>query len=768
MGTIFIILTIIVLAIILSEKLQSLTYRLEGLRKEVKLLREQWEAKNSPVEVPVENIQEPFAAEPSVVDTPPPVPPEPITEDFQTEKESVASEPSPVISPLSSEPEVEPEVVTRKAPKRKVNYEKLIGENLFGKIGILILVAGIGLFVKYAIDNEWINETMRTIMGFSVGIVLLFISKRLHPQYRTFSSLLAGGAFAMFYVTTAIAYHYYGVFSQTVAFIILIAVTLFMSGLSILYNRRELAAIALTGGFLAPFLVSSGTGNYITLFSYILILNGGMFTIALYKKWGELPVISFFFTWLCLLIYLLNSSSLERSNGILFVFATGYYLMFLLPFILILKDKTSMLNRLLSGIIILNHFIFLGFGLYFIHTMHTGIKTDGLLSLGIALVNTGIAVLAKKQLQESKLLFSLSVAAAITFVSLTVPIQFDGDLITIFWASEMVILLFLSIRSDIRLFEYFSYLLAGLALISLKVIMIPFNGLDTSRADATIFLNGNFFTHVYTGLCFLVSAWLLMKYKVALNEKNNTYVSLNTIALAIACFLLLNAPIHEFREHITDRALSSLLQCLYLGVYLLCLSALFRKRFPVGHYLQGYLIGAAINTGTFIIAFLFYGGSWLAIQPGILAWIYLIIIFIQIYYISKTYYSQISYTLQQSRKYTITVNLVSSICFLILTWMLLTQFYLGQEFKAGFSICLAIVGFIQMLLGMRLHYRLLRGISLITFGIILLKLVVMDIWQLPTVGKIIVFILLGIVLLLLSFMYQKLKNVLFKDNHNVE
>jgi len=47
------------------------------------------------------------------------------------------------------------------ASRQHVNYEKYIGENLFGKIGILILVLGMGLFVKYAIDKEWINESDR-------------------------------------------------------------------------------------------------------------------------------------------------------------------------------------------------------------------------------------------------------------------------------------------------------------------------------------------------------------------------------------------------------------------------------------------------------------------------------------------------------------------------------------------------------------------------------------------------------------------------------
>ena len=44
---------------------------------------------------------------------------------------------------------------------RKANWERLIGINIFSKIGILILITGVGFFVKYAIDKEWINEIGR-------------------------------------------------------------------------------------------------------------------------------------------------------------------------------------------------------------------------------------------------------------------------------------------------------------------------------------------------------------------------------------------------------------------------------------------------------------------------------------------------------------------------------------------------------------------------------------------------------------------------------
>ena len=70
-----------------------------------------------------------------------------------------------------------------------------------------------------------------------------------------------------------------------------------------------------------------------------------------------------------------------------------------------------------------------------------------------------------------------------------------------------------------------------------------------------------------------------------------------------------------------------------------------------------------------------------------------------------------------------------------------------------------------MSLGMRLHQKVLRIISLFTLGLVLVKLVLVDLWAMPTVGKIVVFIMLGVILLVLSFLYQKLKGVLFKDDN---
>ena len=402
--------------------------------------------------------------------------------------------------------------------KKQVNYEKFIGENLFGKIGILIFVIGVGFFVKYAIDKNWINETFRTVLGFLTGSALLVVAERLQKKYRTFSSLLAGGAFAVFYLTVAIAFHFYHLFPQTVAFTILIAITLFMSILSILYDRRELAIISLVGGFLAPFLVSTGNGNYLVLFTYMSILNLGMFGLSIYMKWGELPVIAFVFTYVVMGIFLLTgfTTGSTHISVHLFIFATLFYFIFLLPILSILRIEAVKKNRGLLLVIITNNFIYLLLGILFLRNMGLPFKSEGLLSLLIAIINLVLVIWLRMSKKDYKFLIYAMLGLVLTFVSITIPIQLDGNYITLFWAAEMVLLLWLYVKSKIGVYERATQVLMGLTLVS--YLMDIYNVLMTSSSSETIFLNSSFATSLFVGLATGAFALLMGRYRSLFTE----------------------------------------------------------------------------------------------------------------------------------------------------------------------------------------------------------------------------------------------------------
>ncbi len=200
------------------------------------------------------------------------------------------------MEPFRPVPRPAPRPTPPRSPEPPTDWEKFIGENLISKIGIAILVLAIGFFVKYAIDNDWIGPVGRVGIGLLCGGILIGVAHRLRNHYKAFSSVLIGGGLAVLYFTIALAYHQYHLLGQTTAFVIMLVITAFSVLLSLLYNREELAIIALVGGFVTPFLVSNGNGDYQVLFTYLLILNTGLLVIAYYKAWRLLNGLAFGFT----------------------------------------------------------------------------------------------------------------------------------------------------------------------------------------------------------------------------------------------------------------------------------------------------------------------------------------------------------------------------------------------------------------------------------------------------------------------------------------
>ena len=646
--------------------------------------------------------------------------------------------------------------------RKQVNYEKFIGENLFGKIGILVFVIGVGFFVKYAIDKDWINETLRTVLGFLTGSALLVVAERLQKKYRTFSSLLAGGAFAVFYLTVAIAFHFYHLFPQTVAFIILIATTLFMSILSILYDRRELAIISLVGGFLAPFLVSTGNGNYLVLFTYMSILNLGMFGLSIYMKWGELPVIAFVFTYVVMGIFLLTgfTTGSTHISVHLFIFATLFYFIFLLPILSILRIEAVKKNRGLLLVIITNNFIYLLLGILFLRNMGLPFKSEGLLSLLIAIINLVLVIWLRMSKKDYKFLIYAMLGLVLTFVSITIPIQLDGNYITLFWAAEMVLLLWLYVKSKIGVYERATQVLMGLTLVS--YLMDIYNVLMTSSSSETIFLNSSFATSLFVGLATGAFALLMGRYRSLFTEARYLrYTPWNSIMLLAAAAILYYTFMAEFALHLAGATRSGMMLA-FTSAAIFILSYTFTlERFPIKQYTIPYLTAMGMNVLIYVINI--WGDQWVytSLTPALLRWFAAAFVIANLYYVARQYYTLIGL----KTPFTVYLNVLA-----LFLWLTMARSFLLQagveDFDAGFSVSLSIAGFIQMALGMRLHQKVLRIISLSTFGIVLLKLILKDLWAMPTIGKIIVFIILGLILLILSFLYQKLKDVLFKNDED--
>ncbi|WP_042722524.1 DUF2339 domain-containing protein, partial [Flavobacterium sp. B17] len=125
-------------------------------------------------------------------------------------------------------------------------------QNALTIAGIFTLVLGIGYFVKYAIDKNWIGEITRAGIGFAAGAAIILVGHFLRKNYTVFASIITGGGIAILYFTTTIAFREYHLFSQTVAFSVTCLITLISISLSYYYKSEILIIFSLFGGFLAP------------------------------------------------------------------------------------------------------------------------------------------------------------------------------------------------------------------------------------------------------------------------------------------------------------------------------------------------------------------------------------------------------------------------------------------------------------------------------------------------------------------------------------
>ena len=726
---------------------------------------------------PVEEIKEPVI-EKTIV-------PEPVVFEHKAER--------PIFVP-TTEP-VKPKVVKPKEPsffERNPDIEKFIGENLINKIGIAILVIGIGFFVKFAIDQDWINEVGRVFIGIVCGAILVGFAHYIRNTFRSFSSVLVGGGMAIFYLTIAIAYHEYevfGLYEKEISFGIMVLITIFSVVLSILYDRKELAILAIIGGFGSPFMVSDGSGNYQVLFSYITILNIGMIVLSYFKRWNAINVISFVFTILLYSGWLIKTFNYDDEPlpyiGAL-LFATIYYLLFFAMNIVnnIKEDRSFVMFQL--SILISNTFLYYSAGMFILKGIHGGLY-QGLFTILIAAFNFIFAYLLYKNKKVDVNLVYLLIGLVLTFVTLSAPIQLEGNYITLFWSAESVLLLWLSQKSGIKLMKVASFVITILMIISL--LLDWSNAYSAFDGILPLFINKAFAATCMVIASISATIFLLKQEKeesLFLDFNIKIYASILEFAfLLVAYFGGLLEVYYQFESRLdvlqTHVDITPIYTCCYNLLFILLFSIYVRYRniqllqiFPI-------IAGVFIS----LVYLIYYNqividlrDAYLIDSPDLgfhyyfhyLNVLLLVVLLAYAFAVLKnkfvkttTQYSAYLWIASFVTIYVMSAELVNSVS--IYSFKPDSNMYdlSHQTYKVGFPILWGLSSFALMVLGMKFKIKTLRIISLTIFGVALLKMFIFDIQEMSEGGKIAAFISLGVLLLIISFMYQKLKKILTEE-----
>ena len=164
------------------------------------------------------------------------------------------------------------------------------------KVGMLILLFGVGALLKYALDQSWFTMThalLLTSVAASGAFVFAYYKRESH---RLFSLTVQGGSIGVLLLTLFTAGKIEELISLDIAFAGSFTLIVATAVLSVRQNAIALAIFAIFSGFMAPIWLSSGSNNYIALFSYYTLLNLGIIAIAWFKPWQKLNLLGFIFT----------------------------------------------------------------------------------------------------------------------------------------------------------------------------------------------------------------------------------------------------------------------------------------------------------------------------------------------------------------------------------------------------------------------------------------------------------------------------------------
>lgn len=678
------------------------------------------------------------------------------------------------IAPMTRDKGEEITEIEPTKPSKLAAFTNFFKENTLTKVGIITLVLGIAFFVKYAIDQEWINEIGRVGIGVITGALIIGIAHKLNKEYAVFSSILVGGGISVLYITITLAFREYALFSQSMAFIVLILITLLSVVLSLYYDRKELAIFSLLGGFASPLMISSGNGQYIALFGYILVLNSGMLVLSIRKNWRSIGIICYVLTNGFFWIWLLNGYKDQAVGS--FVFATLFFIQFYALALIDHYVKNNKLNLYQALLLLTNNMAYFVAILVIFDPFEYQLK--GFISIALAVTNALVMLVLFKSKKVDKNFIYLIIAVVLSFTTLAIPLQMNGYVITLFWAAETVILLWLWQKSRIVLFFHAFILMNILSVGSYFIDLIHSYG--TVQDQALPLLHSSIFI---TGLVFIIA---LALNRFLLSKEDKTFLvkpigSLGDcrfgvqIALTIACFIV---PFLELNHQINYRVeilgltsfrLMSLLA--YSTIFLLICEFIYKKRQDKTTYMAVCLINAGC-----VLAFwisnnalrtdVFYTREFAENYSTAQFAIHLVPFFAILWLMYRS--------VQNAQKmlnqlltpfYGVLVVAVTLLLSLEIENISLILFHQGETMYGilydvrtfVFPILWGIIAMGIMVWGIKTKQPILRKISLVFFAFIIVKFYAYDVWNMSQAGRIISFILLGVIILLVSFLQEKIK-----------
>lgn len=225
-------------------------------------------------------------------------------------------------------------------------FEHRLGTAWLNRAGAVLLILGLGFFVKYAVERDWLGPVAWVTIGFALGLALILSGHSVAARYRVPAQGLLAVGIAILYLTIYAANVFYNLVGHVPAFALIAAITFAGVALALWHDSRAIAVLATLGGFLTPVVLGLDRMPVLMLFGFVAILDAGMLLTACRRQWPELYRLSFVFTQVIYWSWLTSCGSGPDYRAVALTSAAVFFLLFaLLPFALVTGGQHLRVDR---------------------------------------------------------------------------------------------------------------------------------------------------------------------------------------------------------------------------------------------------------------------------------------------------------------------------------------------------------------------------------------------------------------------------------------
>ncbi len=324
--------------------------------------------------------------------------------------------------------------------------------NQIVRIGIIVLFFGMSFLAKYSIENSLISIEVRMAAILFAALIMLGIGWHLRLKKPAYGLMMQGGGIAISYIAIFASFKLYQLIPSEYTFPLLIIFSLLAMSLAMLQNSKALAITAMTGGFAAPLLASTGQGSHIGLFSYYLVLNCAIFFVSWFKLWRLLNVIGFLFTFI-----IASAWGITQYRSAHFASTEPFLISFFLIYVAIsilfaIKQKPELKGYVDGTLVFGVPMVAFGLQSALVHHMEYGLAYSAAALAGFYFI---ITQLLRRQSSDSLQLLSQAMfALSIIFATLTIPFALDGRWTAASWAIEGAGFVWVALRQQRELLKY--------------------------------------------------------------------------------------------------------------------------------------------------------------------------------------------------------------------------------------------------------------------------------------------------------------------------